>query len=107
MPHAEVAKLIAENLHQLPHPQKGQIRLLGYSPFGLSQQAPDVRQKVNGHAQAIGEATVELIERNGKAIVDADELRRLRAAVAALEPGRKIATGYCAHCACELIRLYV
>lgn len=107
MPHAEVAKLIAENLGALPHPEHGEIRLMGFRPLNLSQQQPEVREKVNGHAKAIGESVVQLIEANGKQIVDNDELRKLRAAVAALEPGRKIARGYCAHCASELIRLYV
>jgi hypothetical protein len=104
-----MAKLIADNLHELPHPDPkiNQLRLMGYRPFNLSQQAPETRDKANAHGKAIGEGLVELIERNGHVIVGADELRKLRAAVAAQQPGHKIATGFCAHCACEVIRLYV
>lgn len=107
MPSPDVAKLIAANLHQLPHPKHGQIRLMGFRPLNLSKQSPEVREKVDGHAAAIGEGVVELIERNGKEIVDADELRRLRAAVAIQKPGSKVAHAYCAHCANEVLRLYV
>jgi hypothetical protein len=107
MANAEVAKLIADNLHQLPHPKHGEIRLMGYRPFNLSQQPKDRRERINGHAQSIGEATVELIERNGGTIINSDELRRLRATVALQDPGRKVAHGYCAHCGSEIIRLLV
>jgi hypothetical protein len=107
MANPEVARLIGANLHTLPHPKHGQIRLMGFRPHGLSQQPKDVQAKVNSHAEHIGESIVNLIELNGKTVVDTAELDRLRAAVAVIEPGQKIAHAYCAHCATELIRLLV
>jgi hypothetical protein len=108
MPHAEIAKLVAGSLHQLPHPKHGEIRLMGFSPFMLSQQPKDVQGQVNGHAQAIGEGVVHLIEQNGKTIIDTAELERLRS-IAATQSAEypKIAAGFCQHCGCELIRLTV
>jgi hypothetical protein len=107
VPNPEVAKMIGANLHSLPHDKLGQVRLMGYRPYGLSQQPKDVQDKVNGHAQAIGEGVVSLIEQNGKTIVDTAELQRLQAVDANQDPGQKIAHGYCAHCGTEVIRLFV
>jgi hypothetical protein len=109
MPNPEAAKMIGGNLHALPHPNPkiNEVRLMGYRPFGVSQQPKDVQDKINAHAQSVGEGVVHLLEQNGKTIVDTAELNRLRAAVAVQEPGQKIAHGYCAHCGVELIRLFV
>ena len=108
MPHAEVAKMIAGSLHDLPHPVHNRLRLPWFSHFAMSQQPKDVQQQVHGHAQAIGEGIIELVERNGKSIVDTVELERLRAIAAVQQDsGGKVAHGFCAHCGTELIRLAV
>jgi hypothetical protein len=106
---AEVASLIAGNLHELPHPQhEGGIRLMGFRPFMLSQHPPEVREKVNAHAQAIGEGVVELLKRNGKSVVDTTELNHLRTvAETQASTGPKVARVHCAHCATEVMRLTV
>jgi hypothetical protein len=62
MPRPDVAKLYADHLERLPHPDGFDIRFLEYSRFG---KPDDVRQRVNTRATHIGEALVNVAETAG------------------------------------------
>lgn len=107
LPNAEVANLIAGNLHALPHPERGQLRLPWFAHMAphLAQYGDETREKIHAHAQAIGTAITHLIEQSGKTIIDNAELKRLRAIEANQQPAPHIAHAYCQHCGVEIIRL--
>ncbi|SIC56048.1 Uncharacterised protein [Mycobacteroides abscessus subsp. abscessus] len=64
MPRPDVAKLVADNLGNLPHP-KGNIRFMHHSMFGLPD---DQKQRMQSIADRTGEAFVHLVETNGYTI---------------------------------------
>lgn len=98
MPRADAAKLIGEQLHQLPMPDGRKYRLMHFSSFGQSE---DIKAKVAQRAQTVGEAVVHLLELNGYRISHVNDPKPVE------QEGRKVASGHCAHCSVEVIRLPV
>lgn len=79
MPNPDVAKLIADNIHALPHPSGQPVRL---AQFDTTTLPPALREQVTAEHQktttSLGEAIVHLIETNGNTIIPTAQLQALQ-----------------------------
>lgn len=99
MARADVAKLIADHLHDLPLPDGKRLRFLHYSSFG---QSAEIQAKVRNRAELVGHAVVNLIENHGGyTVTHPTDPKPVD------ETGRKVAKAFCAHCGSELLHLVV
>lgn len=98
MPRPDVAKLYADHLERLPHPDGFDIRFLEYSKFGKPE---DVRQRVNTRAVHIGEALVNVAESAGYSFHHPNDPKPVDA------PGPKTVLVRCASCGHPVLQLDV
>jgi hypothetical protein len=70
MARPDAARLIARNLHSLPHPNGSPIKLMQFSAFG---QHPQAQAKHRATGDLIGDATIHLLEREGFQITHRDD----------------------------------
>ena len=71
MPDADAVAILADRLHQMPHPSGQVVKLAGASTVG---KPPAIRDAATQYAQHISEAIVHTLESQGKRIVDASEI---------------------------------
>jgi hypothetical protein len=93
----DVAKLIGENLHQLPLPGGKSIQFLHYSSFG---QTDEIKAKIAKRAQMVGTSVVHLLEQNGYKITHVNDPKPVD------QPEKRV-SAHCAHCAAEVLNLRV
>ncbi len=100
MPRDDAAKLIGNNLGQLPLPSGQKIRFMHHSMFNLGQ-TDEVKAKMAKRGEMVGKAIIHLLENDGYRITHVSDPKPTE------QTGRKVARGYCAYCASELIHLAV
>jgi hypothetical protein len=97
--------ILADNWHQLSHPDGKERRLYEFSQFGRSQQPQDVQEKISLRAQDLAVSALHTLERNGKTVIDKAELDRLKAIAAERSSELNIARAICGHCGTEILRM--
>jgi len=97
--------ILADNWHQMSHPDGKERRLYEFSQFGRSQQPQDVAEKISRRAQDLAESALHTLEQNGKTVIDKTEYDRLTAIAAQQASDTNIARAYCGHCGEEVLRL--
>jgi hypothetical protein len=90
MPRPDAVELLAKNLQALPHPDGTHLRFLHFSTF--AQTDDTIVQQVNGLAQGVGEALVNLLETNGYTLTHTDDPKPVDAT------GTKTASIHCNTC---------
>ena len=101
----QAVKILADNWHQMSHPDGKERRLYEFSQFGRSQQPEDVREKIALRAQDLAVSALHTLQQNGKTVVDKAEYDRLKAIAAEQASETNIARAYCGHCGDEVLRL--
>jgi len=97
--------ILADNWHQLQHPDGKQRRLYEFNQFARSQQPQDVQEKISLRAQDLAVSALHTLESNGKTVVDKTEYDRLKAIAAQQASDLNVARAVCGHCGDELLRL--
>lgn len=94
----DLAKLIADNLGELPLPDGRNVRLMHFRQFA---QSPEIQRETAKRAEKIGQAIVNLIATNGYKISHPADPKP------AEQPGRKVAKAHCAHCGTPVLKIAV
>jgi len=97
--------ILADNWHQMSHPDGKERRLYEFSQFGRSQQPEEVAAKISERAKDLAVAAMHTLEQNGKSVVDKVELDRLKAIAAQQSSQTNISRVHCGHCGMEIMRL--
>ncbi|OBG71340.1 MULTISPECIES: hypothetical protein [unclassified Mycobacterium] len=100
MPRDDAAKLIGNNLGDLPTPDGKRIRFMHHSQFNLGQ-TDDVKAKMAKRGEQVGKAIIHLLESDGYRITHVADPKP------AEQTGRKVAKAFCAHCAAQLVNIAV
>lgn len=95
----DIAKLIADNLAELPGEDGGIYKLPMFSAYAQHDSA--TIQRLDKMRERTGKAIARLLENNGYTITHLSDPK------ASEQPGGKIATAHCAHCGCRVMQLAV
>ncbi len=98
-PRTDVAKLIADNLAELPGENGASYKLPIFSTIGQHDSA--TIQRIDKMRERLGKAITRLLAQNGYTVTHVSDPKP------ADQPGDKIVTAHCAHCAKTLMRLTV
>ena len=101
MPRPEITKLIAANLHAMPHPDGRPRRFMHHSQFAGGGNDPKVQSAVHQLAADHGDCFQHLLERNGYTFVHKDDPRPADAET------YKTARIKCGRCGKELLTIGV
>lgn len=70
MPRPDAAKILAKDLHNLPHPDGRRIVLCNLHPIG---KTPEVKARMARESQDVGDALIHKLERHGYTVSHKDD----------------------------------